>query len=208
MGTGPFVNQIRPAKAVRSSSRHGGRRPDDTDPRTSTGLQDETADHLLARKRIGDKENRCIQRPCDGRHASKVPQHARPGINSRRALGRGLDVGQLKLTQRDIVSRERVFTLEDVDLDRLLVVDHGGDQLGLLRGDGGVLLDELRKAPPLNLDTEGEVGHVEQGDGLDLALEDAAVDGGADCNDLVRVEALVEVASEQPLDQLLLFLDF
>ena len=49
----------------------------------------------------------------------------------------------------------------------------------------------------LRLDAERERRHVEQQDVLDLALEDARLDRGADGDDLVRVHALVRVLADQ-----------
>ena len=55
----------------------------------------------------------------------------------------------------------------------------------------------------LGLDAEGERGDVEEQHVLDLALEDAGLQGGADGDDLVGVDALVGLlAAEQLLDQL------
>ena len=49
----------------------------------------------------------------------------------------------------------------------------------------------------LRLDAERERGDVEQEDVLDLALEHAGLDGGADGDDLVRVDALVRVLADE-----------
>src|ERR1700734_1757054 len=58
-------------------------------------------------------------------------------------------------------------------------VDEGED-LGLLGGDRGVALDELGEDPALGLDAERQRGDVEQQDVLDLALEHAGLQAGAD----------------------------
>ena len=55
----------------------------------------------------------------------------------------------------------------------------------VLRGIIGVA------TPPERLDAERERGHVEQEHVLHVALEHAALDGGADGDDFVRVDALV-----------------
>ena len=91
----------------------------------------------------------------------------------------------------------------DVDLDRRLVVLGRRERLRLAGRDGRVALDELREDAALRLDPERERSHVEQQDVLDLALEHAGLDRGADGDDLVRVHALVRVLADQLLDLLL-----
>ncbi len=59
------------------------------------------------------------------------------------------------------------------------------------------------KTPPLVSMPRRERGHVEEQDVLDLALEHAGLDGGADGDDLVRVDALVRVLADQLLDLVL-----
>ena len=52
----------------------------------------------------------------------------------------------------------------------------------------------------LGLDAQRERGHIEQQDVLDLALEHAGLDGGADGDDLVRVDAAVRLLAQDFLD--------
>ena len=59
--------------------------------------------------------------------------------------------------------------------------------------DGGVALDELGHDAALGLDAERQRRDVEEQDVLDLALEHAGLDGGADGDDLVGVDALVRL---------------
>ena len=47
------------------------------------------------------------------------------------------------------------------------------------------------------LDAERQRGHVEQQHVLDLALEHAALDGRADGDDFVRVDALVRLLADE-----------
>ena len=90
-----------------------------------------------------------------------------------------------------------------MDLHRRLHVLGGGEHLGAPGGDGGVALDELGHDAALGLDAERQRGDVEQQDVLDLALEHAGLDGGADGDDLVGVDALVGLLAGERLDQLL-----
>ena len=91
------------------------------------------------------------------------------------------------------------LALRDVDLDRRLVVLGRRERLRLARRDGRVALDELREHAALRLDAERERGHVEQEDVLDVSLEHAGLDRGADGDDLVRVDALVRVLADELL---------
>ena len=77
-----------------------------------------------------------------------------------------------------------------MDLNRRLVVSRSGEDLALLGRDGGVALDQLGAYAAQRLDAEGQRGNVEQEHVLDLAAEYAALDGRADGNAFVRVNAL------------------
>ena len=68
---------------------------------------------------------------------------------------------------------------------------------GFLGGDGGVALDQRGEHAAQRLDAERQRGHVEQEHVLDFALEHAALDGGADGDDFVRVHALVRGLSDE-----------
>ena len=52
-------------------------------------------------------------------------------------------------------------------------------------------------------DAERKRGHVEQQHVLDVALQHAGLDGGADGDDFVRVDALVRLLAEQLLHDFL-----
>ena len=95
------------------------------------------------------------------------------------------------------------LALEHVDLDRRLVVLGRREGLRLAGRDRRVALDQLRHHAALGLDAERQRGDVEQEHVLDLALEHAALDRGADRDDLVRVDALVRLLAEQLGDLLL-----
>ena len=113
------------------------------------------------------------------------------------------DPDELELAER-LVERDHLgLALEHVDLDRRLVVLGRRERLRLPRRDRRVALDELREHAALRLDPERERGDVEQEHVLDLALEHAGLDRGADGDDLVRVDALVRVLADELLDLLL-----
>ena len=112
-------------------------------------------------------------------------------LDLRHAARRRRDADELELAERLVVDGHLRLALEDVDLDRRLVVLGGRERLRLARGDRRVALDQRREDAALRLDAEAERGDVEEQDVLDLALQHAGLDGGADGDDLVRVDALV-----------------
>ena len=113
------------------------------------------------------------------------------------------DADELELAERLVERRHLGLALQDVDLDRRLVVLRGRERLRLAGRDRRVALDQLRHHAALRLDPERERGDVEQEHVLDVALEHARLDRGADGDDLVRVDALVRLLADQLLDLLL-----
>ena len=117
------------------------------------------------------------------------------------ARGRG-DAGQFEGAQRLVVAGELALALEDLDGHGRLVVVRRGEGLAPLGRDGRVALDQVRHDAALGLDAQGQRGDVDQQHVLALALQDAGLQGGADGDDLVRVDALVGLlAAGQFLDQ-------
>jgi hypothetical protein len=90
-----------------------------------------------------------------------------------------------------------------VDLDRRLVVGGGREDLGFFLVGIVVLRSMSGDHAAERLDAERERGHVEQQHVLHLAGEHAALDGRADGDDLVRVDALVGLLAEEVLHHLL-----
>merc|ERR1712183_840913 len=100
------------------------------------------------------------------------------------------------------------LSLVHLDGDGGLVVAVGGEDLGLLGGDGGVPLEEGGHHPASSLDTERQRSHVKQEkvrDGLALvSSEDGGLDSGSVGHSLVRVDGLVQLLTiEEVLQQLL-----
>ena len=92
-----------------------------------------------------------------------------------------------------LLSRAKLaLALEDLDRARdgwlSSAVVKTSDALGR---DGRVALDELGHDAALGLDAEAQRGDVDEQHVLALALEDAGLQGGADGDDLVGVDALV-----------------
>ncbi len=111
-------------------------------------------------------------------------------LDLRHAAGRRRQPGQLELPEGVVVRGHLALALQDVDLHLRLAVRRGGERLGLARGNGGVALDEGGHDAPLGLDAQRQRGHVEQQDVLHLAAQHTGLQGGADGDDLIRVDAL------------------
>ena len=129
-----------------------------------------------------------VEGDLDLRHAARAPAGCRPARSGPASCC------------RPAISRSPCSTWTD---DQRLVVDRGGEDLRLLAGDGGVLVDDAGEDAAGGLDAQRERGDVEQQDVLDLALEHAALDGGADRHHLVGVDALVRLLAEEALHHLL-----
>ncbi len=95
------------------------------------------------------------------------------------------------------------LALQDVDLNAGLVVSGGGEDLALLGGDGGVAVDELGAHAAQGLNAQGQRGDIQQQQALDVALQNAALDGSADSHALIGVDALEGLACRFLLDSVL-----
>ena len=124
-------------------------------------------------------------------------------LDLRHAARRRRDAGQLELAERLVVGRHLALALQDVDLDRRLVVLSRREDLALAGRDRRVALDQLGHHAALGLDAERERGDVEQQHVLDVAGEHAGLDRGADGHDLIGVDAPVRVLAGELLDLLL-----
>ena len=118
-------------------------------------------------------------------------------LDLRQAARRRRNADEVELSQQFVVGRHLAFALEDADGNRGLIVFRGREGLAPLGRDRGVALDELGHDAAERLDPERQRRDVEQQDILDVALEDAGLDGSADRDHLVRVHALVRLPSEQ-----------
>ena len=120
-------------------------------------------------------------------------------LDLRDAARRRRDARQLELAQRLVVGGHLALALEDVHLDRGLVVLGRREDLRLARRDRRVALDQPREHAALGLDAERQRRHVEQQHVLHVAGQHARLDRGADRDDLVRVDAQVRVLAGQLL---------
>ena len=124
-------------------------------------------------------------------------------LDLRDAARRRRDAGQLELAERLVVLGHLALALQDVDLDRRLVVLGRREDLALAGRDRRVALDQLRHHAALGLDAERQRRHVEQQHVLDVAGEHARLDRGADRHDLVGVDPAVGLLARELFDLLL-----
>ncbi|EPY02026.1 putative NAD-specific glutamate dehydrogenase [Magnetospirillum fulvum MGU-K5] len=124
-------------------------------------------------------------------------------LDLRHAARRGGNTDQIELTQHLVVGSHLALALEDADGDGGLVVLGGREHLALAGRDGGVAVDQTGEHTAQGFDAERQRGDVEQQDVLDLALQHAALDRGADSDDFIRVDALVRLAAKEFLHHFL-----
>ena len=121
----------------------------------------------------------------------------------RHAALRRRDVGQVELAQALVAGGDFALTLQNVDGHCGLIVVGSGEHLIRPGRDGGVLRDQLGHHAAERFDTQAERGDVEQQHVLDVALQHAALDRGADGDGLIRVDVLARVFTKEFLHQFL-----
>jgi hypothetical protein len=137
-------------------------------------------------------------------------------LDLRDTAGRRRNAGELELAEEVVVLRARTLALEHLDEHAGLVVGVGRERLRLLRRHGGVALDQRGEDTAGGLDTvetksvidhehphktehapSGQRRDVEEEQVLGLLRgvtgEDGGLDGGAVCDGLVGVDALVRL---------------
>lgn len=122
--------------------------------------------------------------------------------------GGGGDSGELELSEQVVVAGHGTLSFVDLDEHTGLVVGVGGEHLGLLAGNGAVTGDEGSHDSSGSLDTEGEGGHIEKQEVLDLLAslsgENGGLHGSSVGDGLIGVDGLVELlAVEEVLQELL-----
>ena len=121
--------------------------------------------------------------------------HVEGDLDLRNTTRRRRDAGELELAEEVVVLGARTLTLVDLDEHTGLVVGVRREDLGLLRRDGRVPLDERRHDTTSGLDTEGERSDIEEEQILGLlggvAGKDGSLDSGTVRDGLVGVDRLV-----------------
>ena len=169
------------------------------------GVLDHLVDDVLVERRLTGDRHRLllVGGAILGRHVhDAVGVDVEGDLDLRHAARRRRQVDELELAERLVVAGHLALALQHVDLDRRLHVLGGGEDLGLLGRDRGVALDQLGHHAALGLDAERQRGDVEQQHVLDVAAQHAGLDGGADGDDLVGVDALVGLLAGERLDEL------
>ena len=121
----------------------------------------------------------------------------------RHAARRGRNVGQVEAAERLVLRGLLALPLQHVNGHRRLIVVGGGEHLGLLGGNGGVLLDQHAHDLAQRLNAERKGRHVEQQHVLDVAGEHRRLDGRADGHRLVGIDVAAGLLVEEALDLLL-----
>ncbi len=116
-------------------------------------------------------------------------------------VGRG-DTNELEVAEELVVLDELTLTLVDLDLDSGLEISGGGEDLGLLGGDGGVTVDQTGEDTAQGLNTEREGGNIEKEKVLDLTGENSTLNSSTDGDGLIGVDRLGGVTAEDALDGL------
>ncbi len=101
------------------------------------------------------------------------------------------DAVELEGAELLVVARHRALALQDDDFHAGLVVAVSREDLRLPRRDRRVARDHRRRDAACGFDGQRERRDVEQEHVLHIALEHAALDGRADGDDFVRIDALV-----------------
>lgn len=110
------------------------------------------------------------------------------------------NANKLEVAEHLVVADELTLTLVDLDLDGALEVGGGGEDLGLLGGDGGVAVDQASEDTTEGLNTEGKRSDIKEQDVSNLTRENSTLDGGTDGDSLVGIDRFGGVATEDALD--------
>ena len=94
--------------------------------------------------------------------------------------GSGRDTFKVELAQQVVVLGHSSLTFEDLDEDTWLVVGIGGEDLGLLGGDGSISTDQSGHDTTSGLNTEGEGSNVQKEEVLDVLISFTGQDGSLD----------------------------
>ena len=123
------------------------------------------------------------------------------------AAARRADAVEDELAEQLVLDGPLALALQHRDPDRGLVVLHGGEEVGLARRDGGVLRDDGLEVAAHHHDARGSAGVTSRSrTSSPFALrrgERVRLDGGAERDHLVRVDAAARLAPEEVLHRLL-----
>ena len=118
----------------------------------------------------------------------------------RHTTGSRSDAIQMEDAEALVVAGELTLALQDIDLNRGLVIRSSGEDLALVGRNGGVALNDLGADAAQSLNAEAQRGDIQQQQTLDVALQDAALDSSTDSHALIGVDALEGLAVQLFLD--------
>ena len=113
------------------------------------------------------------------------------------------DTIQVEPTERFVVAGKRTLALEDVDFHLRLHIAGGGENLALASWDRGIALDERGGDAAQSFHRECQRGDIQQQDIFDFTAQDTRLDGSADCDNLIGIDAFVRVFVEELADCIL-----
>lgn len=121
----------------------------------------------------------------------------------------GRDRSKGEFTERGVVSAVGTLTLEDGELDGLLVVDDSGEGALLDGGHGLATRNDRSEDVTLHGDTEGQRADIEKEEvsglgGGSLAGEDTGLDGSTVGDSLIGVDGLLELLAVEEVGEELL----
>jgi len=120
-------------------------------------------------------------------------------LDLRHAARRRGNADQVELAEDLVVLRHFALALEHADRHCRLIVVSGRVDLRLLGRDRGVAVDHLGHDTAQRFDAQRQRGDVEQQHVLDVALQHARLDRGADRDDFIGVHAGVRFLAEEIL---------
>ena len=121
----------------------------------------------------------------------------------RDAAGSRRDPGQLEVAEGLVVGCHFTLALQHMHLNGGLAVGGGGEDLGLLGGDGGVALDDLGHHAAQGLNAQGQRGNIQQQQALYITGKNTALQCGAEGYALIGVDALEGLLAHEALNGLL-----
>src|SRR2546429_8914561 len=136
----------------------------------------------------------------DGQDAGSVDVES--DLDLRDAARGGWNAVKDKATDGFVVSGHFALALQDVYFDRRLIVGGGRKSLGLAGRDGRVAVNQGCADTTKSFNTESKWGDVEEEDVFDFTAQDTALNGSADGDDFVGVDAFVRSFAEETFNRL------
>ena len=121
----------------------------------------------------------------------------------RDASGGRCDTVESEESEGLVVACKITLALQNMDLNRSLAVRCCGEDLALLSRDRRIAFDDSGVDASFGLNTEGQRGNVQKQQVFEFAAEHTALNGRADCDTLIGVDALEGFFAHNLLDRFL-----